>query len=92
MLFWLWGFFYTVDSLKSRRKLRIAGSGAEGWSEVQLSNLVAQGQGQFRRELTGEGMEPWEIVYFKIHKRKIPLIDRALETAALMLSSDKSRS
>jgi len=34
-----------------------------------LCNLVAQGQGQFRREvareLTGEGMEPWEIVYFK---------------------------
>ena len=38
-------------------------------------------------------MEPWEIVYFKIHKRQIPLIDRALETAAaLMLGSDKSRS
>ena len=37
-------------------------------------------------------MEPWEIVYLKIYKNQIPLIDRALETAALRLGSDKSRS
>jgi len=51
---------------------------------------------QFRREvereLTGEDTEPWEIVYFKLYKSQIPVIDRALETAALMLGSDKSRS
>ena len=51
---------------------------------------------QFRREvereLTGEDKEPWEIVYFKFYKSQIPVIDRALETAALMLGSDKSRS
>jgi uncharacterized protein (UPF0216 family) len=51
---------------------------------------------QFRREvereLTGEDKEPWEIVYFKLYKSQIPVIDRALETAALMLGSDKSRS
>ena len=50
---------------------------------------------QFRweveRELTGEDKEPWEIVYFKLYKSQIPVIDRALETAALMLGSDKSR-
>jgi hypothetical protein len=50
---------------------------------------------QFRREvereLTGEDSEPWELVYFKLYKSQIPVIDRALETAALMLGSDRSR-
>ena len=43
------------------------------------------------RELTGEITEPWEIVYFKLYKSQIPVIDQALETAALMLGTDKSR-
>jgi hypothetical protein len=30
-------------------------------------------------------------VYFKLYKRQIPLIEQAIETAALMLGSDKSR-
>ena len=47
---------------------------------------------EVERELTGEDREPWEIVYFKLYKSQIPVIDRALETAALMLGSDKSRS
>jgi hypothetical protein len=44
------------------------------------------------RELTGQDTEPWEIVYFKLYKSQIPVIDKALEAAALMLGSDKSRS
>ena len=47
---------------------------------------------EVERELTGEDKEPWEIVYFKLYKSQIPVIDLALETAALMLGSDKSRS
>jgi hypothetical protein len=47
---------------------------------------------EVERKLTGEDTEPWEIVYFKLYKSQIPVIDRALETAALMLGSDKSRS
>jgi hypothetical protein len=47
---------------------------------------------EVERELTGEDREPWEIVYFKLYQSQIPVIDRALETAALMLGSDKSRS
>ena len=50
---------------------------------------------QFRREvekeLTGRETEPWEIIYFKLYKSQIPVIEQALETAALMLGSDKSR-
>ncbi len=50
---------------------------------------------QFRREvekeLTGRETEPWEIVYFKLYQSQIPVIEQALETAALMLGTDKSR-
>jgi len=50
---------------------------------------------EFRREvekeLTGKETEPWEIVYFKLYKSQIPVIEQALETAALMLGTDKSR-
>ena len=46
---------------------------------------------EVERELTGEDREPWEIVYFKFYKSQIPVIDRALETAALMLGSNRSR-
>jgi len=50
---------------------------------------------QFRREvereLTGGDSEPWELVYFKLYKSQLAIIDRALETAALMLGSDRSR-
>src|SRR5205823_14678839 len=50
---------------------------------------------QFKREvdkeLTGRDTEPHEIVYFKLYKSQIPIIEQAIETAALMLGSDKSR-
>jgi hypothetical protein len=50
---------------------------------------------QFRREvereLTGKETEPWEIIYFKLYKSQIPVIEQALETAALMLGNDRSR-
>jgi hypothetical protein len=50
---------------------------------------------QFKREverqLTGKESEPWEIIYFKLYKSQIPVIEQALETAALMLGTDKSR-
>ncbi len=50
---------------------------------------------EFRREvekeLTGKDSEPSELIYFKVYKSQIPVIERAIETAALMLGSDKSR-
>jgi hypothetical protein len=41
--------------------------------------------------LTGKDTEPWEIIYFKLYKSQLPVVERALETAALMLGTDKSR-
>ena len=43
------------------------------------------------RELTGRETEPWEIMCFKFYKSQVPVIEQAIETAALMLGSDKSR-
>src|ERR1700676_5017525 len=50
---------------------------------------------EFKREvskhLTGKETEPWEILYFKAYKSQLPVIEQALETAGLMLGSNKSR-
>jgi hypothetical protein len=50
---------------------------------------------EFEREvekhLTGKDSEPWELIYFKVYKGQVPVIEQALETAGLMLGSDKSR-
>jgi len=43
------------------------------------------------RHLTGQETEPWEIIYFKIFKSQIPIVEQALETASLMLGAQKSR-
>ena len=50
---------------------------------------------QFKREvekhLTGRETEAWEILYFKVYKSQLGIVEKALETAALMLGTDKSR-
>jgi len=46
---------------------------------------------EVEKELTGREEEPSELIYFKVYKSQIPVIERAIETAALMLGSDKSR-
>jgi hypothetical protein len=50
---------------------------------------------EFKREvekqLTGRESEPHDIIYFKVYKTQIPIIEQAIETAALMLGSDRSR-
>ena len=43
------------------------------------------------RHLTGKETEPWEIIYFKLSKSQLPVVEKAPETAALMLGTDKSR-
>jgi hypothetical protein len=46
---------------------------------------------EVEKELTGRETEPWEIIYFKLYNTQIPVVEQALEAAALMLGSDKSR-
>jgi hypothetical protein len=46
---------------------------------------------EVERHLTGQETEPWEMLYFKVYKSQLSVIEQALETAALMLGTDKSR-
>ena len=46
---------------------------------------------EVEKELTGRETEPHEIIYFKVYKSQIPVVEQALETAALILGTDKSR-
>jgi hypothetical protein len=46
---------------------------------------------EVEKELTGKESEPSEIVYFKLYKSQIPVVEQAIETAGLMLGTDKSR-
>jgi hypothetical protein len=46
---------------------------------------------EVEKELTGKETEPWEIVYFKFYQSQMPVIEKAIETAALMLGTDRSR-
>jgi hypothetical protein len=75
---------------------------APGRSALRLCNLVAQsarsaegglsaGGGEGTKELTVKEEEPSELIYFKLYKSQIPVIEQAVETAALMLGTDKSR-
>ena len=46
---------------------------------------------EVERHLSGKETEPWELIYFKLYKSQLPVVEQALEIAALMLGTDKSR-
>ena len=43
------------------------------------------------RYLTGKETEPWEIIYFKLYKSQLKVVEQAMEITSLMLGSEKSR-
>src|SRR5436305_13980815 len=61
------------------------------WLHKARSLPKDQFKREVEKELTGKESEPWEIIYFKLYKTQIPIIEQAIETAALMLGTDKSR-
>jgi len=46
---------------------------------------------EVERYLSGKETEPWEIVYFKIYKSQLKVVEKAIATAGMMLGTDKSR-
>ena len=46
---------------------------------------------EVEKHLTGQETEPWEMLYFKMYKSQVPVIEQALETAGRMLGTDRSR-
>ena len=61
------------------------------WLHKARQMPKAEFQREVEKELTGKDSEPSELIFFKIYKSQIPVIEQAIETAALMLGSDKSR-
>ena len=61
------------------------------WLHKARQMPKAEFQREVEKELTGKDSEPSELIYFKVYKSQMPVIEQAIETAALMLGSDKSR-
>ena len=61
------------------------------WLHKARQMPKAEFQREVEKELTGKDSEPSELIYFKVYRSQIPVIEQAIETAALMLGSDKSR-
>ena len=61
------------------------------WLHKARSLPKDQFKREVEKELTGRESEPSEIIYFKLYKTQIPVVEQAIETAALMLGTDKSR-
>src|SRR5450631_4732116 len=61
------------------------------WLHKARQMPKAEFQREVEKELTGKDSEPSELIYFKVYRSQIPVIEQAIETAALMLGTDKSR-
>src|SRR5271154_16620 len=61
------------------------------WLHKAREMPTEQFKHEVEKELTGVDSEPTEIIYFKFYKSQIPIIEQAIETAGLMLGTDKSR-
>ena len=46
---------------------------------------------EVERHLTGKETERSDIIYFKLYKSQLPVVEKALEMAGPMLGTDKSR-
>ena len=46
---------------------------------------------EVERHLTGKETEPWEMLYFKVYRSQLAVIEQAIETASLMLGGQKAR-
>jgi len=61
------------------------------WLHKAREMTTEQFKQEVEKELTGRETEPWEIVYFKLYRSQLPVVEQAIETAALMLGTDRSR-
>ena len=85
-----------VGWAKAAELTKVARSDGKAFeSAIWLHKARELPQQQFKHEvekhLTGKETEPAEIIYFKLYRSQIPVIEQAIKTAALMLGSDRSR-
>jgi hypothetical protein len=81
---------------KARELVKVARTEGQGFDCAPwVHKAGAMPREEFKREverhLTGRETEPHEILYFKVYKSQLPVIEQALETAGLMMGSDKCR-
>jgi len=81
---------------KARELAKVARRDRQGFESAPwVHKATTMPREEFKREvdryLTGKESESWELLYFKAYKSQLPVIEQALETAGLMLGSDKSR-
>ena len=84
------GWAKAVELVKVARRDRQRFESAT-WLHKARSLPKEEFKAEVERELTGRDTEPSELMYFKVYKSQMPVIEQALDTAALMLGSDKSR-
>jgi hypothetical protein len=60
------------------------------WSHEAREMPKEEFKQEVERELTGQETEPWEVIYFKLYKSQLPVVEQAIETAGLMLGTGKS--
>jgi hypothetical protein len=60
------------------------------WLHRAKTTPTQQFKEEVEKYLTGSS-KPSELIYFKVYKSRVPVIEQALEIAARMLGSDKSR-
>jgi hypothetical protein len=60
------------------------------WLHRAKTTPTQQFKEEVEKYLTGNS-EPSELIYFKVYKSQVPVLEQALEIAARMLGSDKSR-
>ncbi len=60
------------------------------WVHRARSLPRQQFEDEVQKYLTGDS-EPSELIYFKLYRSQVPVIEQALETAGRMLGSDRSR-
>jgi len=81
---------------KARELAKVARRERQGFESAPwVQKATTMPREEFKREvdryLTGKDTEQWEIFCFKAYKSQLPVIEQALETAGLMLGTDKSR-
>lgn len=85
-----------VGWTKARELLKVARAERENfdcapWVHKAKQMPRAEFKREVERHLTGKDVEPWEILYFKVYKSQLPVIEEALEVVSLMLGGHKGR-
>ena len=85
-----------VGWTKARELVKLARAGGQDFDCAPwVHKARTMPREEFKREvdrfLTGRESEPSELLYFKVYKSQLPVVEQALETAGLMLGSEKSR-